>query len=158
MEWEPQVKQTALLASPIYIGQVQGEEKRKTNKMRSQNWDSLSSLCFFWVGPPSCLEDVFSFVCQIKLSCNQAVTLSCNNTCPSIASNFCCGKTELRKLQTLLVKQSWKGLSHLALSPTNLTPNWNKVTYHTNSYNFLNLIKMNWFFQEGSGQTQEGQS
>ena len=28
-EWEPQVKQTALLAGPIYIGQAQGE---KTNK------------------------------------------------------------------------------------------------------------------------------
>ena len=26
-EWEPQVEQTALLASPIYIGQAQGEEK-----------------------------------------------------------------------------------------------------------------------------------
>ena len=27
-EREPQVKQTALLASPIYIGQAQGEEKK----------------------------------------------------------------------------------------------------------------------------------
>ena len=27
-EWKPQVKQTALLASPIYIGQAQGEEKK----------------------------------------------------------------------------------------------------------------------------------
>ena len=27
-EWEPQVKQTALLASPIYIGQAQEEEKK----------------------------------------------------------------------------------------------------------------------------------
>ena len=26
-EWGPRVKQTALLASPIYIGQAQGEEK-----------------------------------------------------------------------------------------------------------------------------------
>ena len=26
-EWGPQVEQTALLASPIYIGQAQGEEK-----------------------------------------------------------------------------------------------------------------------------------
>ena len=26
------------------------------------------SLCLFWVGPPSHLEDVFSFACQIKLS------------------------------------------------------------------------------------------
>ena len=27
-EWEPQVKQTAFLASPIYIGQTWGEEKK----------------------------------------------------------------------------------------------------------------------------------
>ena len=26
-EWGPQVEQTALLASPVYIGQAQGEEK-----------------------------------------------------------------------------------------------------------------------------------
>ena len=35
-EYGPQVEQTALLANPIYIGQVQGEEK-KTYKKRSQN-------------------------------------------------------------------------------------------------------------------------
>ena len=27
-EWRPQVEQTALLASPIYIGKAQGEEKK----------------------------------------------------------------------------------------------------------------------------------
>ena len=31
----PQVKQTALLASPVYIGQAHGEEKK--HKKRSQN-------------------------------------------------------------------------------------------------------------------------
>ena len=36
---------------------------------------------------------MFSFACQVKLS---------RNTGPSIASNFCCSKTELRKLQTSL--------------------------------------------------------
>ena len=35
----PQVKQSAILASPIYIGQSQGEEKK--HKKRSQNWTSL---------------------------------------------------------------------------------------------------------------------
>ena len=30
---------------------------------------------FFWLSPPSHLEDVFSFVCQIKLSGNWPVTL-----------------------------------------------------------------------------------
>ena len=59
-EWGPQVKQTALLASPIYIGQAQGEEK-KTYKKRSQNWArGFFSLRVFWVSLPSCLEDVFS--------------------------------------------------------------------------------------------------
>ena len=42
LEWGPQVKQTALLASPIYIRQAQGEEKKKKkknkHKKRSQNW------------------------------------------------------------------------------------------------------------------------
>ena len=72
-EWGPQVEQIALLASPIYIQQVQGEEK--TYKKRSQRAGggvshprahafslSLSSLCVFWVGMPSRLDDVFSFI------------------------------------------------------------------------------------------------
>ena len=47
-----------------------GEREKPYNK-RSQDWAPV----FFWVGSHSCLEDVFSFACQIKLSCNQAVTL-----------------------------------------------------------------------------------
>ena len=35
-EWEPQVKQTALLAIPIYIGQIQMEEKEKHTKRRAK--------------------------------------------------------------------------------------------------------------------------
>ena len=66
------MKQTALLASPNYIGQAQVEEKK--HKKRSQDWASL----FFWVGLPSSLEDVFSFAFQIKLSCNQAVMPVCH--------------------------------------------------------------------------------
>ena len=65
-EWEPQVKQTALLASPVYRGQAQGEE-RKHIKRRAKI-EPPASLCVFSVGPPSHLEDVFSFACQIKLS------------------------------------------------------------------------------------------
>ena len=61
LEGGPQVEQTALLASPIYIGQAQGEEKK--NKKRSQNWDGggLFSLHILCVGMPSHLKDVFSF-------------------------------------------------------------------------------------------------
>ena len=32
LEWGPQVKQTVLLASPIYIGQAQGEEKKRIKR------------------------------------------------------------------------------------------------------------------------------
>ena len=59
-----------------------------------------SSFRIFWVvvgggdsGPPLHLDDVFSFACQIKLSCNTGL---------SIASNFYCSETELKKLQTPL--------------------------------------------------------
>ena len=45
-EWDPQVKQTTLMASPIHIGKAQ--EEKKKHKMRSQNWTPL----FFWAGPP----------------------------------------------------------------------------------------------------------
>ena len=71
-EWGPQVDQTVLLASPIYIGQAQREEKKHVKRGAK-----TKTALFFWVSPPLCLkdEDVFSFVCQIKLSCNRAVTL-----------------------------------------------------------------------------------
>ena len=36
-ESEPQMKQTALLVSPIYIGQAQGEDKKTMYKERSPN-------------------------------------------------------------------------------------------------------------------------
>ena len=78
---------------PIYIRQAQGEEKKHIK--RGVRIEPQGSLLFriFWVSPPSHLEEVFSFACQIKLSCNTGL---------SITSNFCCGKTKLRKLQTTL--------------------------------------------------------
>ena len=51
-----------------------------------------ASLRVFWVGPLSRHEGVFSFACQIKLSCN---------TDPSVTSNFCCVETKPGKLHTL---------------------------------------------------------
>ena len=83
------MKQTALLASSIYVGQAQ-EEKKKHIK-RGAKIEPLASLQVFWVGPPSHFKDAFSFACQIKLS---------YNTGPSVASNFCCSETEPGKLQT----------------------------------------------------------
>ena len=65
LEQGPQVKQTALLASLIFIGQAQGE---KNNYIyiyiykEEPNWAGIYfSLQVFWVGLCSCLEDVFSF-------------------------------------------------------------------------------------------------
>ena len=55
------LRKTASLASPVYTGQAQGEEKEL--KKRSQNWArGFSSLHVFWVGQPSHLKDVFSFL------------------------------------------------------------------------------------------------
>ena len=48
MEWEPQVKQTALLASPVYIGQAQGEEKKHIK--RGAKIEPLASLLFVSFG------------------------------------------------------------------------------------------------------------
>ena len=56
-----EVKQTALLASQIYIGQAQGEEKRHIKKGAKIGLGAVSSLHVFWVGIPSHLEDIFSF-------------------------------------------------------------------------------------------------
>ena len=58
-EWGPQGEQTAFLASPVYIGQAQGEEK--TWKEEPEGRDSVSSLRVFWVGLLSRLRDVFPF-------------------------------------------------------------------------------------------------
>ena len=56
-------------------GQVRGS--RKTCKKKSHNWATcLSSLCFFWVCQLPHLQDVFSFICQIKLSCNTSQSWS----------------------------------------------------------------------------------
>ena len=49
LEREPQVKQTALLASPIYIGQAQGEEKKHIKRgVKIEAGASLLFLSFGW--------------------------------------------------------------------------------------------------------------
>ena len=91
-EREPHVKQTAHPDNPICIGQALGEEKKQiTRGAKIEPGDSSLLL-----GLSSGLEDVFSFACQIKLSCNTGL---------SITSNFCCSETELRKLQLPLQLQ-----------------------------------------------------
>ena len=70
---------TALLASPIYRGQAQGEEKKHTK--RGAKIESGAFLLFTSFGPAHPLTSRMSFpsACQLKLSCI---------TYPSITSNF----------------------------------------------------------------------
>ena len=73
------------MASPVYIGNAQGEEEKKKKKKAHTHththikrgaktelgWGGFfSSPRVFCVGPPSRLKDAFSCACQIKLSCN----------------------------------------------------------------------------------------
>ena len=62
-EWEPQVKQTALLLAQFTQGRLRG---RRNNTQKEEPRLSLS----FGVGPPSHFEEILSFACQVKLSCN----------------------------------------------------------------------------------------
>ena len=64
LEWEPQVKQTALLAGPIYIGQAQGEkniskEEPKPSSLSLQRDGAIFS-SRLWIALPSRLKDGFS--------------------------------------------------------------------------------------------------
>ena len=63
LELEPQVKQTALLASPIYIGQAQGEEEKHI--IRGAKIGPLVSLLFksFGVGQPDLIPQGSIFLC-----------------------------------------------------------------------------------------------
>ena len=63
LELGPQVKLRALLASSVYIGLAQREEKKHI-KRGVKIGLGVSLLFIFWVCPPSLLEDVFSFACQ----------------------------------------------------------------------------------------------
>ena len=76
---------------PSLHGQAQGEEKRLVKRGAKPELRALS--LHFGVSQPSSLEDVFSFACQIKLSCNIS---------QSVASNFCCSETKLGQLKTPL--------------------------------------------------------
>ena len=69
LEWEPQVKQTALLASPIYIVQAQGEEKKHVKrgaKIEPLLWGQPA------LTPWRC---TFLYLPNKTLSCNRILTL-----------------------------------------------------------------------------------
>ena len=72
LEWGPQGKQTALLAGQFTEGRPRGRRKHIERGARIEPFFSLPTL---QVGLASGLKHVFSFACQIKLSCNRAVTL-----------------------------------------------------------------------------------
>ena len=89
LEWELQVKQTYhLLGQPNLhrAGSRWGGDKR----IKEGSQDRLGPL--LWDPPTLCLLNK-------TLSCNWVVTLS-------TISNICCGKTEPRKLHTLLTGRS----------------------------------------------------
>ena len=64
-EWGPQVEQTAVLASPIYIGQAQGEEKKHI-KRGAKGQGPLSPTRVLSLSPP----------CAFSLSLSPARALS----------------------------------------------------------------------------------
>ena len=70
-ECRPQLEEAALLGSAIYTGRAQGSGKPHANRGAQGPGLSLSlslalsfslSLRVFWVGMPSRLKDVFSFI------------------------------------------------------------------------------------------------
>ena len=75
-DWGLQVEQTALLASPIYIRQAQGEEEKNTQKEEPKGWGPLSlsaslplSLC------PSVPHSLSACLLSSSLPCSPALSL-----------------------------------------------------------------------------------
>ena len=91
LKWGPQVKQTALLASTIYIGQAHGGGDKCIKGGSLERLRPLFSSSFGSAHPHS-LRAYYPLFFLKKLSCNTDL---------SIASNICCGETELRKNYTL---------------------------------------------------------
>ena len=103
LEWGPQVKQQPSLLAQFTQGRLRGRRKTHVKREAKTGPMGVSSLWIIWGSSPSSLEDVFSFTFCIELICNtgltEEVTWGCN-TGPSINANFCCNKTEPRKLHT----------------------------------------------------------
>ena len=79
LEWEPQVKQTALLARPIYLGQAQGEEKKHIKRGAKIGLGASLLLVSFGLAHPHALRMYFPLLSKW----NWTVTRSCN-TGPSV--------------------------------------------------------------------------
>ena len=106
-EWGPQVKQTALRASPIYMRQAQEEGKK--HKKRSENWARGSLFTSFGSAFPHTPRMYFPLLCKqnwaVTWSCNTSPSKSCN-TGPSITSNFVV--TRQNQGNCTLSQQYWK--------------------------------------------------
>ena len=121
-EWRPQVKQTALLDSPIYLGQASGEKRQIHKRRKPRRIEASLLLASFGSAHPHTSRMYFPLLSKQ----NWAVTWSYNtspskeitggyntglskeitwgcNTGPSVTSNFCCNETEPSKLQTPLI-------------------------------------------------------
>ena len=82
-EWGPQVEQTTLLTSPIYLGQAQGEKKMHKKKSRRAKGPGLSlfpvlwgTLLFVSLGQHPLMPR--GWVVLLLSKQNRAVTRSCN--------------------------------------------------------------------------------
>ena len=76
-EWGPQVKQTTLLAGPVYIGQAQGEINTQIEEpepaLSPARWGALLLIS---LDPRALTPERWIFLISFKQ--NRAVTLSCN--------------------------------------------------------------------------------
>ena len=118
LEWGPQVEQTAFLASPIYIGQAQGEEK--TYKKRRQRTRGLSlclphtlvlSLSLFsshLLGRHALMpQDVFSFYFLNKIDLSKNYNTDCLRAV--MRFNVCRFKSLLWRDRTEEITLPWQG-------------------------------------------------
>ena len=65
-----QNKQPSLHRAALQFTEGRLRGRRKKHIKRGAKFEPLASLPIFRVGLPSRLKDVFSFACQIKLSCS----------------------------------------------------------------------------------------
>ena len=96
-EWKHQVKQTALLASPIYIGQTQGKEKKqiKRGAKVELGGGAVPSLLFTSFGLARCHASRMYFPLLSKQ--NWAVIQSCNT---GLSLKFLLWQDRTKKLHT----------------------------------------------------------
>ena len=107
-EWGPQGEQRALLASPVYTGQAQGEEKHKKRRQKARGLSlpcvharSLSLFSSHLLGWHAPMPQGCIFLYFLNKT-EEAITLSQSFDTPralmSITSNFCWEETQPRRI------------------------------------------------------------